>query len=815
MTTYPTVKLECGARALDINDRARFYVRTYFVPPATVEAAQISMGTALNARGGRLNGRKPQVRDWTFSVRIVGSSEADIQAAARSLKAMLALAGDETEPLYLAYKANSDTPEPLWGQFGALLRYEVLNATVEFGDDYARGTRRARALVATITLTIQPYALGKQQRLCTATGGIVEDTIGSADGLSRGVIVPGTTTNLFTNPVFGHATWNNGWSSGAGMTAAQNTDDDFLMIPGATNSAKLLAAGGTRVFYQALTATVATYTLSSYVKKEDSSAVTAADCRLYFDNNLVTTTYTGIGNGIYRLSYTGTASAGLTNYGIGVADGRVVYCNGFQVENTGFTTPLCFGDALGCSWTGTAHASTSTRTPAFLKLALASDDWSNAEWTMRIIWRAGCASTQLGTSYFFDLGSTFHLRFDTTNDELILRDGTNQATSAAGQAFALNEVVVFYATAKPGTGLVLYRNGTSLATANTYTPIAPPASIYFGTDTSGANPIYGTFMGIDIFPRALSTTEVANDYANIAPLAADGRRVSAIPWLWTKDGDNVVDNCDDSTRDNWCVVGGIAGSVEALTEIKAALDSTPGGYFFVLSKCGYNHFMVPIDAKVYADQGGVADANSSGGAYSTNYDLSAADANISSPAFSTYREWKGSVHFFARLFKSAGAGTTVNLVPVISHGYASMFGNEKTVSVDGTMRMYYLGHIPIGEVQINLYDYVRQRIYPKILGKQATVTLNVDFSMFIPNASVIYVPTAITASNSLLIVDGVVTEIASDYLYGYRSAFGDKIELSPSEFNFLFVISAAMGGAHTITHTATLSVRITPRWALV
>src|SRR3990167_8695340 len=127
--------------------------------------------------------------------------------------------------------------EPLWGQDGWLF-YQIEHGVASVGGEYAETNRRATNVFVRLDLIIRPYALGLRQRLASATGGVLEDTIGAADGQSRGLIIAEATTNKMTNPVFGHATWNNGWTAGSNIIATQNTDKRFL-LPGTTSSAKL------------------------------------------------------------------------------------------------------------------------------------------------------------------------------------------------------------------------------------------------------------------------------------------------------------------------------------------------------------------------------------------------------------------------------------------------------------------------------------------------------------------------------------------------------------------------------------------------
>jgi len=97
--------------------------------------------------------------------------------------------------------------------------------------------------------------------------------------------------------------------------------------------------------------------------------------------------------------------------------------------------------------------------------------------------------------------------------------------------------------------------------------------LHIGSDTSTTNHINGTFTEFDVYNRALTAAEVAADYANIQQVIADGQGLGGIPYIWTKDGDNVVDNADAGANENWCVIGGVQGDLPA--EVEASM--TVGG----------------------------------------------------------------------------------------------------------------------------------------------------------------------------------------------------------------------------------------------
>lgn len=819
MTTYPTLKVVKGSRSIDLNDRVNFYLRPDFVPPETSQATQIATGSALNVVGGRVVARKPQTRTWAFSVRVLGTTDAEIVNQLRGVKALLSLAGDANDPVKIQYKPNSDTPEPLWGQFGALLNYEVLDASITIGPDYMKGARRAKAVVATFSLTIQPYAVGKQQRVCTAAGGIIEDTIGVVDGRSRGVIIPEATTNLCTNPVFGNATWNTGWTAGASLIETKNTDSAYL-LPFTMVSAKLTAtAAANNTYTQSLTLAAVAHTIWVLIRLQDGSTPSSTQMQMYYNGAAVTTTFTSAGNGLWYAEGSVTGTAGAATCGVIVKNGYTIFLLAMQAEAKAYRTPLCFGDLLGHAWTGTVHASTSTRTAAAVNLP--STLFNVAQGCIRVAVRWQVANTHPNYMMFFDVRDAGHANvlrayFNPTGDVLTLIDGVNFATSTA-QTFSVNDVVILHFVWSAA-GLVIYKNGASVASTGTYAPNVLAAKLYIGSDYASGNQALADWQGFAICDVALTATQVANDAANAAAVVADGARLESIPWLWSAAGDGVTQNCLDLTgstgapHTNYVVIGGVGGTAPALTEINAAVPSSAAGYFFVMGK--YKAFANPLTAVIYNEKIGTVNVNSSGGGYS-EYDLTASDAYISDPAFSTFTEWNNDVHFFVRLNRVAGAVATLQVKPAISLGYADMFGDIRSLTIDASMRLYYLGKVSLGSNNPIWANWVNKIVYPKVYAYKVADTIGIDFALHVPNSNVVYVPTAVNGANSLLLSNGAVQEITATYLYSYRSKLGGALDVSPDMINMLFILSAADGGAHVIGDATTTTMKVTPRYELV
>jgi len=177
------------------------------------------------------------------------------------------------------------------------------------------------------------------------------------------------TTNLFTNPSFetnttGLATYNTGTPTG---TRARSTD--FAKF--GAYSYKIDKTGGATqsdrygVYNSVNVVSGQTYTFSVWVKVsaisgglervwiQASTNVTTALAYIYgvsdWQRVVITTTATGTGSALFYVAADN-------------CDTATIYVDGFQCENRATATEYCDG-SLGAdyAWTGTAHASTSTR----------------------------------------------------------------------------------------------------------------------------------------------------------------------------------------------------------------------------------------------------------------------------------------------------------------------------------------------------------------------------------------------------------------------------------------------------------------------
>ena len=202
------------------------------------------------------------------------------------------------------------------------------------------------------------------------------------------------------------------------------------------------------------------------------------------------------------------------------------------------TTPG-HGDMMGWSWSGTAHASTSTRTAGRVRI---STDYLNvAEGTIAAVIKTKISSADFGselpTIFEEDTGELRFL-YNGTITDWTFTDGTNTATSS-DETFDVNETIVLHVT-WGADGLFIYKNGSQIATNATYTPFTMGPYVYIGTSDSPGRHNNATMLDFRSYATAATAAEVLADYTNIAAIIADGERVGNIPWLWTNDGKTLL-----------------------------------------------------------------------------------------------------------------------------------------------------------------------------------------------------------------------------------------------------------------------------------
>ena len=820
--------LKHGVSELNLNDATgTYHLGRDFVPPPVSITANLAHGTSANRLGGaELISTKAVNRNWAFSIHVSGESEAEIRNAISLLDSFIRR-GTKSDPVFLHVRGSEDVGfEPLWGQFGADLRYEIVFGRATVSSSYTFGFVRREELPACgVNLDIKPFAIGLKQRVGSAIGGILEDTIGTVDGLSRGTIIPEATTNKFTNPIFGHGTFNNGWTASANLIETENTDPKF--ITHGKSSAKLTRKTTASSHYsQSINAgNTNTHTISFYAKKPDGSAVTVGgsnDVAVEY-SGIVTTTARLIGDGWYLIEaeVTGINSSTVTGLEIRT-NGVTLYVDGFQMEEKAFATPLAHGDLLGCAWTGTVHASTSTRTAARLKVPV-SDSMDMGEGTARIVWKADRPHTDMGSFNMLleSTGRIFQAFWGNSNTSWNWTDDVNSAV-VISQTFSAGDILIFHFVWGPGVGLKIYLAGSEIATDSTYTPPAAPTDMFIGTNPTPTEHMNGTFMDFTTFARAMTATEVLDDHANILEQVQDNRRLSPIPWLWTKDGDDIVDAFDDDDQDNYCIIGGIPGTAEAITEWLFTPSGLDGFYVGRVDVAPDNFLATP--KRFYLELDGNADA---GDTSNDEYDLETLGSggifnSLDVDGVETYKEGE-KIHYFVRARSTGAAVFAAKVTYRLSGAAAFVAGEYINHTLDTSWRLYYLGHLTVTSLKgipddQKILQHVIQ--YKTISG---STVFHRDFELFIPGPLLSFSQLKSASARSVLVIDDQVIWTDPSGGLGLRQATGvdsitgDVVNVLPDRLNYVWVLlSIPLDGVHNEDKTVDLvEVVVTPRYSLL
>ncbi len=621
------------------NPSGRFEVAR-FVPPTAVEEAIQSESTSYNRFGGEeLISTRAKNLPFTFPIIVLGASEQIIRRNISDLEALLDMAGDEYDPLYLCFKPHSYlSGEPLWGQMGAFLRYEIVSGKVHV-DKYDKG--RSEFINATIQLILRPFVLGQKQRLANAYGGVKQDIEGFADGQSRGVIVPIATTNKLKNATFiGRYGFyqDDAWVAGAGLKVSEIIDGRFRLFQ--SESKRLYGTAGAvdRTYTQPIAAgNNNKWALQAFVKKEDGSAVTSDDVVLFYEVDLATT-YTLLTNGWYRLLAYVDGIVASKSVGIDIKEGRCIYFHGAQFEEGKYKSTLCVGDMIGCSYNN-VDLSLADSVRVAGAIIVPCEDVSNYS---RVINIGRGTIVFTWTPYNSDEEYT---SFGADRDPIIIdtdprylylaRDSSAHTWGAFGGVAPT--IVSAADTLSPGTPIVfhivwgpskfqVWKNGVNILNRASYTQMGMPTNLFIGSSNAKALQGMGTFGDFSTYAWDMSSAEIAAQYSDIYSRLADGRLESPIPYINTRLGDGVVDSHSDSGHSHVAVADGIAGNVPADT--KFDFSHNVGACQVLISNLANREFIPPAvlgslsagisNAGFFQDVGqatDTADANAAGGYY--------------------------------------------------------------------------------------------------------------------------------------------------------------------------------------------------------
>lgn len=812
------IRLVYQGLALDLNDKVTYFVEVGFVPPAVQKAVNYAQGSIINQRGGKRISEKALDREWSFTVRIEGSSPQETHQATRQIQSFINLAADTKNKLYLEYWPSDAIPyKPTWGQQGYY--YQIKAGKVESWDKYAAWSAD-HVIKCTVTLTIGPYAEGIRQRLGEVLGGILEDNLATADGSSRGPAVLEAITNIFTNPVFGNATYNNGWTMGADLYASRNTKKEFILFDRC--SVQLVRTGATNIrYYQSLACgNTNPWTISFYCKKPDGSAVTASDVTVYYGSSQ-TTTFEGMGNGWYLCSAAVTGVAAATNTGVQLETTcGVVYVDGFQMEELAYPTRLAYGDLLGCAWTGTKHASTSTRAAGHFGVAGTEISPTQYILTYRAVVKFHHANTRAGDRYIFGTAGVSSY-FRASDDKIVVIESGVTTIATAALTFAAGAVLVLHYTMNQGT-VKIYVNGVEAASGTGFHGRGIPESVYLGSTSGKTTHGDCTFLDFTTWELSLTATQIANDYADISQrVTADayGKNLSPIPWMWDKDGDWMYNHYYDATHQDWMVVGGIPGSGPAKSVLR--IGAGPSSSAFVIG----NHAAdIPLSMPAtFEDLSGTADAAALGGqVLRTSIDTTGGDFdNLGITYDHEIKRYGGRQAHIFLVVKDSRTDLMARPFARFSGGPSIGYGDYKTLATTATLKHFLIGPIIAPEFPVeNDWTTEGTTLVYGFFMKHAGGTANVDVDYYrVLIGDICYILGAAIAGSELVIdSDWNVWEYVSAGSNLARQSLyqGNQFQLYPGMYNHLVMLHGLIGENDDLTKTIPITaLYVTPIYDLL
>ncbi len=269
-----------------------------------------------------------------------------------------------------------------------------------------------------------------------------------------------------------------------------------------------------------------THTLSAYVYDGTSGnvggTVSSSIAVLVFNGATQTTTYTDMGGGWWRLTYSGAGIASAQNFGVQVKSAKIVYVDGVQLEEKAYSTTYTDGTlGTGYAWTSTAHASTSTRTASDVVYSETSNisgtKGTISLWVNRDRDCGGFDAARYCT--FFNYGALGHDAYDRlgiTYDSYQFTfykhyNGSpgSTATASVTSSFTKGAWYHLVATWSDSEGMKLYVNNSSPgSSANTNT--ISTSSIYLGS---------GYWQSSTYAGGKVSDTRILNDAVSAAEVA--------------------------------------------------------------------------------------------------------------------------------------------------------------------------------------------------------------------------------------------------------------------------------------------------------
>lgn len=534
---------------------------------------------------------------FNFEVRLLVGSEPEGRRERERLQGLLDEAGDDNNPLYLAWRGHSlFDKEPAVGQFGAYRRYAVITGRVTLGKHFtASDTSHETGYFVDIKLKLKPKIFGLRSLLFNGFGAI---RVAHLDFEPNGAYFLGSRSasfndyeNKFTNPVFNNGiapieNWNYGWTAGTGIIATRVTGRENVGYgEGAVSLVAVAGAGNT--WTQSLNAgDTNTHTLSFVAARADGGTISSSDCQPYHNGTAVSATYTLWEERANWWIVEGTVAAinGSTTVGAVVANGKGVTVDGFAYEERAYRTQPAIGDYPGEYWNGLETAGTTlvhkTETNRqSSRLRMETSNALNAEagsmyFALNMAYAQNEGPFGDGDVYLLSTDTStpadeFGVYWDQSEGKWAFSEGINTVRSAA-DTWARGAKKFIVVSWGPD-GIKIYIEDAAVV-SGTYSPTAYQTYLFLGSrGASGAESGHHNCinLGFGIYTEQWSDAQAAAVYAAVKPVLTAGLAIDEIPVYSVAGGlDGLAYNEDSSdvTQENFFYASGIVGNIPAITE---------------------------------------------------------------------------------------------------------------------------------------------------------------------------------------------------------------------------------------------------------
>jgi hypothetical protein len=809
-------------------DEEPYMLGQNFSPPSVSRSVSYADSARRGSATSRRIDEKYSDKSWSFSLRVLADTEAEANGYISRFVAFLENIRDTNYPLQFEYYPyNATGCIPLWGQ-GAY-RYTIKDATCAISSPWLM---RDKFAIVTVSARIGPMVEGQRQRVALASGGIYEDTVKTPNGESRGVQVCTAGTNLCTNPIFSHATWNTGWSTSGDLLATKITNAEYPIF--GDTCAKIQHNGattGTANYTTTLTTAAATYVLSAYVKLLDERAPGTADMQLLCRGTaLGAFNSISVGDNWYRIWDTAACPSAAGTVGIKLMNpGAACYFDGFQVElpqsRGTVPTPLMHGDALGCAWSGTRGASTTVRTVGALKLPVSAELVNSANSSIRMVtkWDIDSSQTYDDTLFSGDTAATSGIMCECTNGTARLQYGAS-LTVSKGLSFSIGDISVFhFSWGKTSDGqdqIALYVDGSGTASSVLDLSVWG-TNLFIGSDdlSTSAYVARATVLDFTIFDRYLTAAEVAADYAQVSAHVNGGdglgQALSRIPYLWTKDGDGVVDSYNDATHDDFAVINGVPGALPARAtfDIRPTFAGTAAGGMVIANQT-YKDYLDETNMYI----GTVAIAQNVG-----TVNVAYPSGGTVIPITRQLDAYRGQKAYM--LASIVDAGTTLcrgRMVVTYDTASNAYYSDYTSLQTDGTAAWYLIGPMLVPDMMPIEYDWMsgfgELNFYADLVRLSGSGTITMNSLRLIPGMFRYVYASGLTTNHGFILDENSVysynTSTSKEDGMAYQ--WGEPIYLIPGVYNHLIAVPMALNRDSNLADTATFSrVYVTPRYPLL